>query len=196
MVNKARCCPICFSAEKVCLYKQNFNNDVISLMDSYDVVVCSNCGFAYADNIPLQSVFDNYYEVMSKYEFNYNEGVVSGDYIDYYTKIANFITPYITDKNAAILDMGCSTGGLLSIFKSGGYSNLLGVDPSPTCVKTANELYDIEAVAGNINSLVGNEKFDVIILSAVLEHLVDYENSMRSVRSLLKNNGLLLIAVR
>lgn len=190
-----RSCPICFCSEKTHLYKQNFNNNVISLMKSYDVVICKNCGFVYADNIPPQNDFNNYYEVMSKYEFSHKDGVVSNNYIDHYTKIVNFIIPYINDKNVKILDIGCSTGGLLSIFKLNGYSNLLGLDPSPSCVKTTKELYNIEATVNNISNFNTNEKFDLVILSDVLEHLVDFSNSMQKIRSLLKDQGLLFIKV-
>ena len=110
-----RFCPICSCSEKTFLYKQNFNNRVISLMDNYDVVVCKDCGFVYADNIPSQADFNNYYAVMSKYEFDYKDGIVSNDYIEHFKKIVNFLIPYIKDKNARILDIGCSTGALLSI---------------------------------------------------------------------------------
>ncbi|MCM8796936.1 MAG: class I SAM-dependent methyltransferase [Candidatus Omnitrophica bacterium] len=164
-------------------------------MESYDVVVCSNCGFVYADNIPSQDDFNNYYTVMSKYEFDYKNGVVSNSYIEHFTKIVNFLIPHITDFNAKILDIGCSTGALLSIFKLNGYSNLLGIDPSPSCVRATKELYNIEASVNNIFNFNTNEKFDLIILSAVLEHLVDFNNSMQKIRSLLKDRGLLFIEV-
>ena len=190
-----RFCPICSCSEKTHLYKQNFNNKDISLMENYDVVVCKNCGFVYADNIPSQADFNNYYAVMSKYEFNYRGRIVSNDYIDHYTKIVNFLIPHINDNNARILDIGCSTGCLLSIFKLNGYSNLLGIDPSPSCVRTTKELYNIEATVNNISNFNTNEKFDLIILSAVLEHLVDLSNSMRKIWSLLKDQGLLFIEV-
>ena len=190
-----RSCPICSCPEKTFLYKQNFNNKVISLMESYDVVVCKNCGFVYADNIPSQNEFNKYYAEMSKYEFNYNDGVVSSDYINHFKKIFNFLSPYIKDKNARIFDIGCSTGCLLSLFKQNGYSNLLGVDPSPSCVSTVKELYDIEATVNNISNFDNNVKFDVIILSAVLEHFADFNDSMQKIKSLLKDQGLLFIEI-
>lgn len=190
-----RSCPICSCQEKNFLYKQNFNNRVISLMENYDVVVCKDCGLVYADNIPSQAEFNNYYAAMSKYEFSYKDGIVAGNYIDHFTKIVKFLIPYIKDNNAKVLDIGCSTGALLSVFKLNGYPNLLGIDPSPSCVKTVRELYDIEATVNNISNFNTNKKFDLIILSAVLEHLVDFGSSMQKIRSLLNNQGLLFIEV-
>lgn len=190
-----RICPICFNTKKKIIYKQNFGNKTISLMDKYDVVVCQQCGFVFADNIPSQDEFNKYYEVMSKWEFNYNEGMVSDSYKKYFKKIVNFLLPYLPDKNVRIMDIGCSTGCLLSQFKENGYFNLLGIDPSPQCVKTVEKLYGIKARTSNISDLADNEKFDVIILSAVLEHFVDFTVPMEKIRLLLKNGGLLFIEV-
>lgn len=195
MINKSRACPICSDSDKIRLFKQKFSDKNIFLMDGYDVVVCKKCGLAFADGIPSQANFDEYYAVMSKYEFSYQGGRVSDEYVDYFTKIFNFLSPRLPDKSVKILDIGCSTGGLLSVFKSNGYSNLLGIDPSPECSKTAKELYDIEVAVSTIYSFNPKEKFDLIILSAVLEHLVDFDYSMQKIRSLLNENGLLFIAV-
>lgn len=164
-------------------------------MDNYDVVVCKDCGFVYANNIPSQADFNNYYAEMSKYEFNYNDGIVTNNYIDYFARIVNFLIPHINDKNARIVDIGCSTGALLSTLKSHGYSNLMGVDPSSSCVRTVKKLYNIDAITSNISDLDNNEKYDVIILSAVLEHLVDFKISMQKIRALLKDQGLLFIEI-
>jgi SAM-dependent methyltransferase len=190
-----RSCPICSSSKKTLIYKQKFTNSGISLMKGYDIVVCKTCGFVFADKIPLQKEFDHYYAVMSKYEFNYANGAVSKDYLNHFTKIVNFLIPNIARKKAAILDIGCSTGGLLSIFKLKGYTNLLGIDPSSSCIKAVRKLYRIEASVNNIANFKTDKKFDLIILSAVLEHLVDFTQAILKIRSLLKDQGLLFIEV-
>ncbi|MBN1824449.1 MAG: class I SAM-dependent methyltransferase [Endomicrobiales bacterium] len=190
-----RNCPICGGDEKELLYRQNFGSKAIALMEGYDVAACDRCGFVFADNIPSQEEFNKYYEEMSKYEFNYSDGVVSKEYVAHFQKIVDFIRPFLKDKNANILDMGCSTGCLLSLFKKEGYGNLLGVDPSPSCAKTVKEVYGIEAVADNIANFDKGERYDLIVLSAVLEHLVDFSEAMLKIKSLLKENGLLFIEV-
>ena len=191
-----RPCPVCFSKDPKHIFTQRFGkNNVISVMESYDVVICRKCGLVYADNIPSQEEFNNYYAVMSKYEFDHKDGIVAQDYITQYTKIVDFIIPHISSSDARILDIGCSTGALLSVFKNKGYHNLLGLDPSASCVRVVSELYDIQAVAGDISSFCGEGTYDLIILSAVLEHLMDFEYSMKKMRSLLSDKGLLFIEV-
>lgn len=132
---------------------------------------------------------------MSKYEFNYKDGIISNDYVNYYRKVVSFIVPHTNDSNARILDIGCSTGGLLSIFKLNGYFNLLGIDPSSSCVRIAKALYNIEATVNNISNFNTKEKYDLIILSAVLEHLVDFDSSMQKIYGLLKDQGMLFMEV-
>jgi SAM-dependent methyltransferase len=193
--NMNRLCPICSSGEKEFLYHQNFHNNVISLMEKYDVVACKSCGFVYADNIPLQTEFNDYYAAMSRYEFTHNDGIVSKSYMNHTRGIVDFLALHVSNKKARILDIGCSTGGLLSLLKERGYSNLIGMDPSPSCVRTIQQRYGIEAIASTISTMQSKEYFDVIILSAVLEHLVDLNSSVQKVASLLRPDGLLFIEI-
>lgn len=195
MLKTNRACPVCFCSKKLSFFTQKFSSKDIFLMDGYDVVQCQKCGFTFADGIPSQADFDKYYAAMSKYEFNYQGGLVSDEYASYFTKIFSFLSPYLPDKNTKVLDVGCSTGGLLSVFKSNGYSRLLGIDPSLECSRAAKELYGIEVSVSTIYDFSSTEKFDLIILSAVLEHLADFDYSMRKIWSLLNENGLLFVAV-
>lgn len=195
MLKTNRACPVCFCSKKLLFFTQKFSSKDIFLMDGYDVVQCQKCGFTFADGIPSQADFDKYYAAMSKYEFNYQGGLVSDEYTSYFIKIFSFLSPYLPDKNIKVLDVGCSTGGLLSVFKSNGYSRLLGIDPSLECSGAAKDLYDISVDANTIYNFNPTKKFDLIILSAVLEHLVDFDYSMRKIRSLLNENGLLFVAV-
>ena len=42
-------------------------------IDGYDLVVCAACGTAFADGIPSQEEFDEYYRELSKYEYEYGQ---------------------------------------------------------------------------------------------------------------------------
>jgi len=59
---RPRPCPICDGAQSRLLHRQCFAQlDGGGLLDGYDVVVCRQCGFAFADGIPGQEFFDTYY---------------------------------------------------------------------------------------------------------------------------------------
>src|ERR1039457_6347128 len=64
-----RLCPVCGSGRSKPLFRQSFAQpSTAKLMDGYTVVVCDQCGAGFADDIPPQSVFDEYYRDLSKYE--------------------------------------------------------------------------------------------------------------------------------
>ena len=187
-------CEICGSKKYRVLFKQNFKDTSIFLFNSYRVVQCLNCNFIYAIDIPNQKLFDEYYEKLSQYEFIETEGIVLNSYSIHNEKIINFISSDIK-LNFEILEIGCSTGNLLSLLKKRGYINLCGVDPSEKCISYIKKLYNITAIKSNINNLKINKKFDLIILSSVLEHLVDLKKSFKKICSLLKDKGLIFIEV-
>jgi len=146
-----RNCPICNNDKVTFLFKQNFNNDTISLMESYYVVSCDRCNMIYAYDIPSQEEFNKYYKEMSKYEYHNNNGMISDGYKNHFKNIFKFIQPHIT-KESKILDIGCATGALLNEFKENGYKNVLGIEPSEQCTKVAMEQYGIE-VSNNFNNM-------------------------------------------
>src|ERR1700682_1702114 len=62
-------CPVCGGSRSKVLFQQRFEQlYVASTLDGYDVVICEDCGTGFADDIPPQSVFDDYYRDMSKYD--------------------------------------------------------------------------------------------------------------------------------
>jgi len=190
-----RLCPICSSSRKEALFEQKFYDNSLTLMNGYSVVVCSDCGFCFADEIPPQEAFNLYYEQMSKYEYDCYDNHPSTDQMTHYAKIVRFIEPNLKNKDASILDLGCSTGGLLSIFKERGFYNLLGIDPSPVCAQSVQRLFGIDARVSNFSDLTPEKKYDLVILSEVLEHIVDLKAILAKIRSLLSDEGFLFIEV-
>jgi SAM-dependent methyltransferase len=79
-------------------------------------------------------------------------------------------------KEACILDAGCATGYLLTLFWSSGYRNLVGVELSEQLAKIARQSLsnEVEVVVADINEYlkdVPNESFDLILFHHVLEHI-------------------------
>ena len=149
-----RDCPICDGTNRRLLYRQRFSEmSAGSLLAGYDVVVCEACGLAYADNIPSQPAFDAHYRDMSKYE-RQDCGCRESEFdIRRFRAIAEIIARVQPDRAARILDVGCAIGGMLAAMKDLGYSNLLGVDPSPSCAAAAAEVHGIEVVTGTLANL-------------------------------------------
>ncbi|NMC64440.1 MAG: methyltransferase domain-containing protein [SAR324 cluster bacterium] len=189
-------CSVCGSVKKKVLFQQSFAfAPEGSLLDGYDVVICLNCGFGFADKIPEQDAFDAYYENMSKYEYEYKGGESDFD-ARRFPVGADFIRSLVADSNVSILDIGCTNGGFLHALRQVGFRNVSGVDPSPICAQNAARLYGIEVLTGTLSRLPENlKKYDLVILSAVLEHVRDLNAALMQVRKILNPGSLLYVEV-
>jgi SAM-dependent methyltransferase len=175
------------------LYRQRFLDGPLG--DGYDVVVCRQCGAGFAEGIPAQAELDRYYAGQSKYTYDHAGGAESPYDFKRFETIADQVIPFLPSREVRILDVGCATGGLLSVLKQRGFGNVLGVDPSPACVQAARRLHGVEVRTANLAQLAGwQERFDLILLVGVLEHLRDVQPAVRTVAGCLKAGGMLYCA--
>jgi 2-polyprenyl-3-methyl-5-hydroxy-6-metoxy-1,4-benzoquinol methylase len=192
-----RDCAVCGERRRNTLYRQQFSRMAdSSIIEGYDVVSCVNCGFVFADRLPAQEVLDKYYRGMSKYEFAETGGKQSKYDIDRLRELVEVVLPFIRNSNARIIDIGCSTGKLLSLLTEHGYSEVIGLDPSPGCAQTAEKLYGIKVLVGAVSSFCGlKEKFDCMILAGVLEHILDLRGVLLNLFEHLSDSGIICIQV-
>lgn len=190
-----RKCPVCSNEEVVFIHDVQFVLfDDHPMTGGYNVVQCNKCLFIYADTHVTQEELDIYYKELSKYE-DKNIGTGGGyskNDKDRLVRTAEFISSYLPDKSARIIDLGCANGGLLKELKTLGFKNLVGLDPSSTCVEITKNEVGCEAYQMslfNIDESLG--KFDVVILSHVLEHLLDLSSTLKKLNNLMENGSLL-----
>jgi len=121
-VYENRECQICGNQKNKLLIKQQFSMiSESALLDVYNVVVCEDCGFCFADKIPQQSEFDIYYYEMSKYEYQNHGNLVSKYDLARFQTTQSFLGKFLPNHQISILEIGCATGALLSIFKNIGF---------------------------------------------------------------------------
>jgi SAM-dependent methyltransferase len=191
-----RLCPVCGSARSKLLFQQSFEQfSGVSLMNGYDVVICQDCGAGFADGIPPQSAFDDYYRDLSKYEdpASRNEPPpVEQRFRD----IAGLVAKYIPTPESRVLEIGCANGGLLKALRDLGFLNLFGCDPSPGCVRAARESYGIPGFAATVFTVPPPEEpYDFLILTGVMEHIRDLERAVEQFRRLLRKGGRVYLEV-
>ncbi|WP_159018792.1 class I SAM-dependent methyltransferase [Algibacter sp. L3A6] len=93
-----------------------------------------------------------------------------------------------------LLDVGCGTGDFLQTAQQNGWL-VSGIEPNEEArgianSKTNKSVFDTEQL-----QKLESKQFDVITLWHVLEHLPNLEDHIKSFKTLLKDNGTLLIAV-
>jgi SAM-dependent methyltransferase len=104
-------------------------------------------------------------------------------------RIERFVKP------GAVLDVGCGRGLFLDVMRRGGWS-VRGVEFCKDSAICAAEAYGIEVVHGDSAGWGFLENsFDVITINHVLEHMKDPEETIRACRRLLRDAGLMVVAV-
>ena len=95
-------------------------------------------------------------------------------------------------KNKDILDFGCGWGGFLRNVKN--YKSLSGVEIRTECINFINRNFKKKIdLRDNIDSF--EKKFDIITMFHVLEHIPYQINTLKILKSKLKNKGKIIIEV-
>lgn len=197
MKQATRPCPLCDATTVRLLHEQHLLQPAgAPLPSKYGIAACTICGFVYADTPGSQRDYDSYYARYSKYE---DSSVATGGlHTDQdkkrFTILADRIAGRIA-KDAPVLDVGCANGGLLAALKERGFTRLHGLDGAADCVSAIRRMgfksYQLGLSA--LNDFSPAQRFDFIVLSHVLEHLVDIKPVMLAIRKLLSPNGLIYL---
>jgi SAM-dependent methyltransferase len=109
-------------------------------------------------------------------------------------RLTQYLNRYLQKPPAAVLEIGCSSGGVLAGLRNAYGCDVVGVEPGPDEAEYARSqgilVHDgvFEDVAGDIEG-----GFDLILCTQTFNHLLDPLSVSRSARSLLKSDGLLLV---
>ncbi|MCB0763209.1 MAG: class I SAM-dependent methyltransferase [Flavobacteriales bacterium] len=95
--------------------------------------------------------------------------------------------------NGRVLDLGCGTGDFLAHLMSRGYL-VQGVEPSLIAREKAIADHGLSVVP-SLDQVTAYEKFQVITMWHVLEHVADPRAVLKKLFALLSDRGLLVIAV-
>lgn len=188
-------CPICktqsFEPFVTCkdytVSEQNFN-----------IVSCNNCNFKFTNPRPEDEKLGDYYKSEDYISHsNTNKGIISKLYksVRNYTlkKKLNLISNYVS--RGTILDYGCGTGMFLKVCQDAGWKSF-GMEPDKGARKIASEMgLNTFSDKERIQTYIGAEKFDIITLWHVLEHVTDLEKTLNFFKEKLNQNGALIIAV-
>lgn len=100
------------------------------------------------------------------------------------------------NKNKTLCDLGAGRGDLSTLFASQGYK-VTAIDPDPNALSTENqgkfEFYP--GSAEQLPSSVLGRKFDIVLMSHVLEHCIDPMRALINVRSILRRGGKIICEV-
>lgn len=168
-------CRLCGKSELKYFYSVGQN-------DAFNYYRCCNCGLV---NLDLEGL--DFYSHQTKY---YNRFIPPEDYNNERgaKEAYRFITKYVPFKGK-FLDIGCGGGAVLYFAKMDGW-NVKGLEISPDYAKYVSVRLNIDVVTANFLTYENqDEKFDLVSLRHVLEHLPDSILAMNKIYNFLKNGG-------
>ncbi len=184
-------CPVCKAKEKekhLLVVDHNVSNDV------FTITKCCKCGFLFTNPIPTKETIGNYYK-----SNNYisHSGTKKGliNYIYHFVrnyqlfKKERLISNLSNEKT--LLDIGCGTGEFLSYCKNKGW-NTVGTEPD---LQTRERIKNLTIFPGLNSKELRENSFSIVTMWHVLEHVYDLEDDLKTISSLIKKGGYLIVAV-
>lgn len=193
-VSQCTCC-----GEKV--FEDLLDQDRFGL--PFGALICISCGLILTSpRIKQESLayyYDKYYhplnygkESMQSQDSLY--GLQQGE------KIFNRLLSRIAKSKLEVLEIGAGVGNVLAEFKASAalediYVDVLGTEYSQQCIEMCLEK-GIEVLLGDALTVSKlDRKFDIVILSHVLEHFIDIKSELFRISKLLKPDALVYIEV-
>jgi len=96
------------------------------------------------------------------------------------------------DKNTPLLDIGIREGFFLEFLREQGFTDLYGIDIFEDGVKLAVDK-GFNCEVGDAHKFNLNKKFDVVVISHVLEHCPDPAEVIERIHEHLNTNGVLFV---
>ncbi|MDD5136527.1 MAG: class I SAM-dependent methyltransferase [Candidatus Omnitrophica bacterium] len=161
-----------------------------------DTVICKKCGLILSNPRMTDEEYRRFYETDT-----YRRCYESYDYLEGYLERYNeslgrhmvdmVLKVKRPDQISGVLEFGAGGGWNLVAFKKKGF-DVTGYDYSPTLVELGRK-QGLNLFQGTVDSIKG--KFDVIILSHVIEHFTDLRASMKKLKEHLNPDGIFYIEV-
>lgn len=155
----------------------------------YRIAQCRSCGLWYVNPQPTPDELREFYasyddgEQWRKLEEHFNRAIRAA---------------ILRRKNSgSVLDVGCGSGNFLRCMKEKGFS-VFGIEPSGSGSDYARNEHGIDIYHGMMEDYLAaqaGQRFDVITLLNVLEHLREPAAALVQLRQALASDGVLAVAV-
>ena len=166
------------------------------------VVICKNCGLIFCNPMLKKPFIENFYR-SDFYRILYNdlslgeikEDIFVGEPLENSSNAHALLKKYLLNaNNLNILEVGCGNSANLIHFRK--TNQLFATDFSNESKKNALRM-GISFKQGGVDQIkkFNIKKFDIVILSHVIEHFIDFDNSILEIKKFTDENTLFYIEV-
>ncbi len=187
-------CPVCGSDT---FEPFIYGNDYFLTGEKFEIVKCKGCGFRFTNPRPVAGDLGRYYESAEYISHSdTRKGLFASVYqlVRKYTLARKLSMISKFGQKGEILDIGCATGQFLHYMSEHGW-NTTGIEPDEKARERAVADYGLQVFPEEKINALSKFSFYVITMWHVLEHVSDLTGRMEQLKSLLKPEGTLIIAV-
>ena len=196
-LEKVETCPLCghkeFTHHLSCV-DHNYSNDL------FDISSCNNCSFKFTNPRPTSDTIHKYYisdhyishTSSKKGLFNKVYHLVRNYQFGYKYRLIKKSHAHV--KDISLLDFGCGTGEFLNYCYQKGM-RCQGVEKDDGARNMGISNFNLSILKRLEEVESKKEKFDVITLWHVLEHIKDFKLLLTRLKELLNENGILILGL-
>lgn len=189
-------CPVCNHNESS---KMLTVKDFTVSLEDFEIVECVSCGFRFTAHPPAVHQIGRYYQSDAYISHTDSKKGIFNTIYQLIRKQAvkskrKLVCHFSQRKTGNILDYGCGTGAFLAEMKSAGWQ-VQGMEPDPGARSRAEDLTASTIMDPDMLPTIETASVDVITMWHVLEHVHALHDTLSQVKRILKENGLLVVAV-
>ena len=189
-------CPVCGSGDikNVLLAK-----DYTCSNENFVIAECTACTLRFTQDVPEAASIGPYYKSENYISHtNTSRGLINRLYQSVRKRTLKnkrrLIEKQTGINKGCVLDVGSGTGAFVNEMKKSGWQ-VTGLEPDADARSVCKQVYDIELRSIEQLFELAPSSFDAITMWHVLEHVHDLHGYLAQLKSLLKQNGKLFIAV-
>lgn len=181
----------CICTDKKSNFKETIiyaNETVFRQYEGTVIARCTRCGLLKTIPSKKNKQFNPQQSRNSFYEDN------SERFIRLFLPIVEKIKKH--KPGGAVLDVGCSSGLLLSLLQKEGYQ-ITGIEPNKSAYQNAKKRFGKNIYRGTLKAFLKQRRrvFDCIIYNHVFEHIEDLTGELKMINKMLKPGGILVVGV-
>jgi 2-polyprenyl-3-methyl-5-hydroxy-6-metoxy-1,4-benzoquinol methylase len=165
-------------------------------------VACDRCGLVFLDPVMTAAAYGRFYAgtyrpLVSAYHGRLIDArTIQGEQREYAADRGDLLARYLEGGGRrTLLDIGGSTGVVAHALARRFGLDATVIDPAPLEAAEAQAL-GLETIEGLVEEIdLGDRRFDVVIVCQTVDHLLDIAGTMRRVRQLLSDRGLLFVDI-
>ena len=177
----------------------------------YKISWCDRCDYGMTENRPSKEEVAGFYALDNYYTHNNNSTQGNGNSLSFLDRLRihlsyrldggedlnpNEVTSLLKAERPTICEIGCGNGNNLTKFLAEGYA-VFGVEPDPSAREMARKIAPniFAGTAEELPPAITDRKYDIVLMSHVLEHCLDINTVMSNVKGILKDGGVYIVEI-